>query len=156
LAEYLISVVMMSFVLGIISFVSYPSQSEKAAKFSSSVLLLYTAIIPIMSLAQGLSEGDLKFNFSDTGGSVDMESEEYIEVAEKAFEDGISKLLFAKYNLSSEEAEVSVYGFEFDRMRAERIKIVLSGKGILSDYRGIASYITESGLGTCEVAFDFG
>ena len=36
-------------------------------------------------------------------------------------------------------------------MKAERIKILLTEKAVFSDYRGIEEYLTESGLGECEV-----
>ena len=84
------------------------------------------------------------------------ENGEYKEVAEAAFKEGISKLLFTKYGIEPESAEVIVEGFDFENMRCERIKIILYGSSFLADFRAVEEYITESGLGECEVCLSIG
>ena len=151
LAEYLGAVVVMSALLGMISYVSYPSGSERAVKFASSVLLLFTALTPILGFAadiQDLADKDITIDLGDVSNGADKE---YAKVAEEAFKDGISKLLFTKYGIEEGEADVYIYGFDFEKMKAERIKILLTEKSVFSDYRGIEEYLTESGLGECEV-----
>ena len=151
MADYLISVVVMSAILGFISYASYPDSSSKATKFAASVLLLYVAALPIGELITGLSDGD--FDASGIVGSVnEIEDDgEYIEVAKSAFIEGISKLLFTEYGIKPENASIKVEGFDFKNMRCERIKITLYDKEALADFRSIEEYISESGLGECEV-----
>ena len=96
MAEYLVSVVVMSSLLGLLSYASYPSGSERTAKFAVSVLLLYTALMPAFSLLSRLSSMDIE-NIIDSEDIGDFqEGGEYLEVAEEAFKAGISKLIFTK------------------------------------------------------------
>ena len=155
LAEYLVSVIIMSASLGFISYLEYSQGMGKATKFAASVLLLYTVLTPIVSFVSTLDENDLDVFFSDTGAD-NFEDGAYAEVAEQSFKDGICKLLFTKYGVESENAEVIVYGFDFSSMSAEKIKIILSGTDVLSDWRGIGAYISKSGLGECEVTINLG
>ena len=94
LADYLISVVVMSAILGFVAYASYPDSASKATKFAASVLILYVAVMPIGELISGFRNGG--FDTSELIGSVPEINEggEYVEVAEKAFKEGISKLLF--------------------------------------------------------------
>ena len=151
MAEYLVPVVVMSATLGIISYVSYPSASEKTVKFATTVLLLYTALTPLLSFVNNITADNFENYFGNLDyGNADSEGE-YAIVAEEAFKEGVCKLLFTKYGIKSENITVSVFSFDFKEMKAEKIKILLSGDGAFSDFRGIEEYITESGLGECEV-----
>ena len=151
LGEYLGAVVVMSAILGLISYVSYPGGSEKTVRFAASVLLLYTAITPLLSFADKITSGDFG-NFSE---GFDIESpqidDEYIKVAESAFKDGIFELLDSRFSVGKQNAEIFIFGFDFRNMKADKIKILLWGDGIVADFRGIESYITGAGLGECEV-----
>ena len=151
MGEYLGAVVVMSAILGLISYVSYPTGSEKTVKFAASVLLLYTALTPILGFAAKITSGDID-GFLD---GIDVEEikpdGEYLEVAEAVFKDGIYKLLDSEFSVDREEAEVFVYGFDFQNMKASKIKILLFGSGAAADFRRMEKYITESGLGECEV-----
>ena len=156
MGEYLVPVVVMSAVLGIISFVSYPTASEKTVKFAATVLLLYTALTPLVNFVSGLGEGDFKDyleQFEQSGTQTDAD---YQEVAEEAFKEGIGKLLFTKYGIKEENADIYIFGFDFERMKAEKIKILLSNKSVFADFRAIEEYVTESGLGECEVNIKIG
>ena len=156
MGEYLGSVVVMSAILGIISYVSYPSGSEKTVRFAASVLLLYTALTPLLGFVSKITSDDISSLIGDFDYKDEVGDGEYIIVAENAFKEGISKLLFAKYGINEEDSEVFVFGFDFENMRAEKIKIQLSGGGSTADFRGIENYITESGLGECEVNLKIG
>ena len=151
MGEYLGAVVVMSAILGLISYISYPGSSEKTVKFAASVLLLYTALTPLLGFADKITSGD----FNNVFDGVDIDNVEidgeYVKVAESAFKDGIFELLNSKFSVDKESAEVFVFGFDFRKMKAEKIKILLFGDGVIADFRGIENYITESGLGECEV-----
>ncbi len=151
LLEYLVSVIVFSSIIGFISFVAYPAKSEKVIKFATAVLLLYTVLTPVFEVISGLGEGELDDIFNTDYDAEISENEEYISVAENAFKEGICKLLCSKYGAKADEMNIFVYGFDFKNMRCERIKIVLFGKSALLDARGISAYITEEGLGKCEV-----
>lgn len=145
----------MSALLGIISYLSYQDGSDSTMRLAASVLLIYTALTPVMSFISDGKGGKIDAIFeSDIGQNFDG-GEEYIEVAEDAFKDGISKLIFTKYGVNEEDSEIFVFGFDFEKMRAERICVVLRGVGALSDLRGIESYINGLGLGKCEVTVSF-
>lgn len=156
LADYVISVVVMSAILGFTSYAAYPGSASKATKFAASVLLLYVAVIPIGTLISGIREEN--FDISELIGEVPQAEAdgEYIKVAEEAFKEGICNLLFTKYNIKPENVYIKTEGFDFEKMRCERIKITLLESGVLADFRGIEEYITESGLGDCEVGINIG
>ena len=156
MAEYLVSVVVMSLTLGFITYASYSSSSTRAVKFAASVLLLYTVLTPMAALIGTLDESSFDSFFGDTGGTESEEQGAYLEVAEESFKDGICKLLFTKYGIEAGNVDVVVYGFDFKSMSAEKVKIILSGSDIFADWRGIGAYISECGLGECEVVLDFG
>ena len=44
-----------------------------------------------------------------------------------------------------------VFGFDFKNMKAERVKIILSGRAALADSRAIAEEIRKLGEWECEV-----
>ena len=151
MAEYIVSVVVACAILGLSAYASYPQSSDKASKFAASVLLLYVAINPLGKILSELDGGG--FSFSAIIGSA-PEVEEggaYEDVAEEAFAEGISKLLFTKFNIDSEDSDVSIVGFDFEGMKCRKIKITLYGKAIFADFRAVEEYITGSGLGECEV-----
>ena len=92
--EYLISVTVISAMLGLISYLSYPGSSEKNTRFAVSVLLIYTSMLPILTFVSRLAYGgELSFideirqeaenNLPDT-------EQEYIAVSEEAIKKGIS------------------------------------------------------------------
>ena len=150
----------MSSVLGLISYLSYPGTSEKSMKFAVSVLLVYTTVTPILSFVSGLSEEgigsfvenireEMEDNLADDKG-------EYITVSEEAIKSGISNLIFTEYGISEDNIEVHLFGFDFEKMKAEKINVILSGKASLSDYRSIESFISGLGIGECEVKIEFG
>ena len=152
MVEYLIAACIMAVVIGIASYISYPGASERTVKLCTSVIFLCALLSPIAPLLEGLPLYEVDFDglLEDTGVS----GGEYKQVAEEAFADGIRQLLFTKYGLNEGDVRVLVTGFEFEKMRAERINIILSGKGALADWRGIEEYITEAGLGECEVTIE--
>ena len=156
MVEYLISVVVMSATLGFISYASYPSGSERAVKFATSVLLLYTVLTPIVAIVGELDNNGFESVLGDTGTVKPEEDGAYLEVAEESFKEGIRKLLFTKYGIKEDDVKVRVYGFDFKTMSAEKIKVILSGNEVFADWRGISAYISGSGLGECEVVLDFG
>ena len=144
-----------SVALGVVSYLSYPGSSERAVRLCTSVLLLYAVAAPISGAIRYIADfniEDIAFENSDAP----MGSEEYLEVTRAAFEEGISRLVSEKYGISLDDMQVVAFDFEFKEMKAKKIKILLLGKGIFADRRAIESYVTESGLGECEVNIQIG
>ena len=81
MAEYLVSVVVMSLTLGFITYASYSSSSTRAVKFAASVLLLYTVLTPMAALIGTLDESSFDSFFGDTGGTESEEQGTYLEDA---------------------------------------------------------------------------
>ncbi len=160
LYEYLISVTVISALLGLVSYLSYPGVSEKAVRFAVSVLLVYTSMTPVLSFVSRLSDGgELDFieeirEQAEDGFS--NEQGEYLSVAEDAIKKGISKLIFTEYGVAEENIKIYLRGFNFEEMRADNIKIVLQAGGALADYRGIEELVNSLGIGECEVNIEFG
>ena len=156
MVEYLVSVVAVSMLIGILSYASYPGGSERAVKFAASILLLYTAAAPLLSVVGELSHGDAP-GFKIEAELPDFDKDAaYVETAEEAFKQGICKLLYTKYSINADEIMVRTVEFEFESMKAKKIIITLSGDAVFLDLRGIADYVTGLGLGDCEVNVTLG
>ena len=156
MVEYLISVVVMSAAVGFLGYAKYPSSSEKATGFAASVLLLYTILNPVASFIIDVGENGFDYVLSDTGAYYPDDELAYSEVAEDAFKEGICKLLFTKFGIEENGVRIETKGFDFETMKCEKIKIVLVGTEMFSNWRAVRDYVTESGLGECEVSMDFG
>ena len=162
MAEYFISVTAVSAFIGLISFLSYPSASEKSVKLACSVLLLYTVAMPIATLISDIADGDARLEIEGITdglgeGSLDSEyNSEYIRVAEEAFREGIKRLVADKYGVGEDKVEVYIFGYDIENMRAEKISVILKGRAALKDLRLIEDYLNGLNMGRCEVRSDFG
>ena len=156
MVEYVISVVVLTSIVGLLGYLSYPSVSERTMRFASSVLIIYAVIVPALGLASHAGDSLTDIieeirNESDVGGEGD-----YIGVAQEAMAEGIRQAIAVKFNMKVENLYVSVEGLDFESMKAERIRVILSGENALGDFRRIEEYTRSLGLGECEVELDFG
>ena len=152
MVEYLASVVLMSALLGVLSYSSYPSDSSaRWVKIASAVLLLYVVINPVFALSKELLFNDGGGFFDEITNDFAIDDSQLLETSEEAFKEGIKRLVKNEFGADEKNVEVYVFGFDFKNMRAEKIKIILSGRSAFLDWRGIEKYITEAGLGDCEV-----
>ena len=159
MAEYFVSVTVISAFLGLLSYLSYPTVSDKTVKFASSVLLLYTVAMPIGAFVSDLSDGSVKIEIDeiiDGLGETVIEDAEYKKVAEEAFREGIEKLIRDKYGVGSNMMDVYIYGYDFENMSAERITVIMKGTAVLKDFRLIEDYLNGLNLGKCEVKSQIG
>lgn len=149
MSEYLSCLISVSSLVGVSAFLSYGEREDKVLKIASSLIIAYVTVLPLVSLIR-----DLDYDFSlgfDDGSFVYIEDTLIGEEAENAFCEGIEKYISERFSLPSEEITVRVFGFEYTSMKAEKIKIILSGKAIFADNRAIAEEIEKNGLGECEV-----
>ncbi len=151
--EYISSVVAVSVTLGAISFLNYSSASEKAVKLVCVAVLISAVVLPLSTVIGSL-DSDLS-DFPWQTPEIDADGK-YEETAKEAFQDGICKLLCSKYTLSEKDVTVRVYDLDFKNMKAGNIKVLLSGSAALADHRLIEEYLTEQGLGECEVDIRLG
>lgn len=150
----MVCVIIISALVALASYFSYGTAENRTAKTAMAVIMLYTVASPIVSLVSELSEisFDLSFDSEDfeSGGT------EFAETAEEAFCDGICAAIAERYGLDRSDVRARALGFEPEKMRADKITVTLFGSAALADHRAIAQYITESGLGECEVKIEIG
>ena len=149
MTEYLFSLFGMCALLGALSLIHYGNDGRE--KNASRILFAAALILPLFDAFHSF-EGALPElpPYEDTGTG------EYIEVARVAFEDGIAGLVCERFSLSAGEVKVESTGFSFADMRAEKIKITLSGRAILADRGAIRRLVEGYELGECEVRIGVG
>ncbi len=153
MGEYLLSVVVMSAFVGVIDYFSYPSGTQKTVKASAALILIYTVIVPVLSIASSL--GEIRDDFMDIF-EVEVDTEgEYLKVSEEAFCEGVRELVASEFSIPKSDVRVSAFGFDFSQMRAKTIKITLFKEAFFADWRGIQQYIKGLGIGDCEVNVSF-
>ena len=146
--EYMLSVFLISALVGVLSLIAYRGKSDPS-RLALGIILVYVVVSP-------LSELPLEFDFNNLLGEISVPSGEVEGVAEEAFAEGIARAVASKFSLSEENVRVTVYGFDFSSMTAERIRIYLSGRGALADYKQIEKYINEQKIGECECEIEIG
>lgn len=149
--EYMLCVFAVSALCGLLSLLVYKEGRDGASRFAFAVLLLYTVATPLAGLVSELS-GALDFSIEDF--SPEEYGEEYKKVAESAFCEGIERLLSDEFSLPSGAVDVHCIGFDFDKMQAEKIRVVLSPAAAFADERRIRNFINQYGMGECEVSFE--
>ena len=150
MASYLSCLISISVIIGVCSYVSYGENRDGYLKTASSLILVYMIISPIVGIVKEVADiVDLGDSLQELPESI--ENTEIAQNAEAAFCAGIKKHVCQNFSISEEDVAVKSFGFDFEKMKAEKIKILLSGKAIFADNRAIASEITGSGLGECEV-----
>ena len=147
MSDYFFTVFAASAVLGALGMLTYKENSplEKAA---ISIIILYIVAAPIANAVRGGGE-DLFFDIRIENPEV-ME-DGYVQAAKDAFEDGIRRAISDKYSIKEENIAVRAVDFDFFEMKAGKIKILLTGIGVISDTRSIEKYIKGLGVGECEV-----
>ena len=155
--EYISSLVVLSSALGLVLYASYPSAQTKSVRFAAAVILLSATVSPLVSLVSSLTPDDIEsFLQGITSPDLPEGAGKFEEVAEEAFCAGVKKLIAEKYSLSELDISVRAHRFDFQKMRAEKITVVLSGYAALADWRAISDFINSQGLGECEVNIKIG
>ena len=149
--EFLSTVFIISILSGILE-----SLTHQSVKNSTRALI---GIVTLFLLLNPIRETFLGVDFSDMTLPTlpDSEiSEEYSGYVREAFESGIAMAVADRFGLDESNIRVKVTGFDSQMMRAESIRISLSGVAALSDYRAIRDYINNMKIGECTVETDIG
>lgn len=149
--EYAVSVFVFSAVLGVLSFLIYREGTDKTSRFAFLILLLYTVSTPLAGLI-GEIEGALDFSLEDFSG--EEMGDDYLRVTEQAFTEGVKKLIAEEFSLKEGSFDVHISGFEFEKMRAEKIKVILTPSCAFTDASRLEKFVDAYGIGKCEVCFE--
>ncbi len=150
MSEYCVAIVLISALAAFFELVSYSQGKEKGERLAVSVIVAYLIIAPLAPLAESAGDFDLS---EITGSFGELEGGAYLEVSEEAFCLGIKRLVSEKWGVAESDSAVFALGFDFEKMKAERITITLFSKGFTADFKEIEEYIEKSGLGECEVKY---
>lgn len=154
MTEYLGFLVAASAVISFGSLLARDGGEAGGIKLAMGIMLLSVSVLPIASVVvDTVSAGGEIFSDVEFPNT---ENSEYQKTAEQAFCDGIKKLVKEEFTVAENELDVAVFGFDVTKMRAEKIKIILSGSAVHSDFRSLRARIEELGLGECEVELDVG
>lgn len=127
--------------------------SGRAERVVIGIVTLYIIISP---LADGLSDFDVDRWLESLRGEGVEVSPEYEEVLEQSFSEGLKNAVAEKFSLKRDNIRVSLSGFDVEKMRAERIRISLSGAAALADYKAVEKYINGLDVGECELEIEIG
>ncbi len=147
MGEYLFTLVSVSLVIGAASFLI--SHEERASRFAVGALLLYAVLFPIVKAA-----GNIDFGSVMSPPVLDTEGGEYELVAKRALEDGIRDAVCEKFSISGDDVRVTAHGFDFEKMKAQSISLVLSGRAIFKDIEKIEKFVSSLECGICEVEIE--
>lgn len=151
--EYFVSVGAVSVICAVATLIGYRN-GDKGAKIALSVLLLYTLATPVISFVE--SGFDFSIDNSESlPPETSIEDTVYYDVAKDAFADGVVSYVCNEFSLDRSFVSAYVYGFDIKSMRAEKIKLILTGRAVYADARAIVSAVRKAGLGECEVELEF-
>lgn len=119
-----------------------------------SLILLYTVAIYAVGISDLVADIDTDSLIGKTDDT-EIGDSEYAKVAEESFVLGVKREVSRKFDIEEEKMSVSVYGFEFEKMRAQKINIILFD-ATSADYRAVEEYVEDCGLGECKAVVSFG
>ena len=148
MSEYAIGVFVISAVVGICSHIAYKGKSDPS-HLALTIVLLYVVVSPIAEMTLDGSLVGVEYDESIIGDG-------YEGVAEQAFGRGILSAVADEFSLDKENLRVEIDGFDFQKMTAERIRVILSGRAALADRKGIEKYVNKLEIGVCECEIEIG
>ncbi|MBP3402173.1 MAG: hypothetical protein J6K85_03835 [Clostridia bacterium] len=148
MSEYAIGVFVISAVVGICSHIAYKGKSDPS-RLALAIILLCVVVSPIADMTLDGSFVSAEYDESIIGDG-------YEGVAEQAFGRGILSAVADEFSLDEDNLRVEIDGFDFDKMRAERIRVILSGRAALADNKSIEKYINGLDRGVCECEIEIG
>ena len=125
-------------VTALVGSLSHPALSS-SVRTALATAALAIVVVPLFSSLTDFSEVKIPDSSPEVG---DIDG--YIEVSEGAFCEGIAMAVAEEFSLSFDEVRVECVDFDFTKMRADKIKISLSGEGVFADFRSIGIYVEDN------------
>ena len=147
--EYIVSLVCAVVILALLSLLSYKYESDVGRRAAFAVLIIWITLVP---LTKSFPNGN--FEFPSFNINIEDYDEEYKIAAEDAFRDSVRTVICENFSLDLSDVDLKIYGFDFEKMRAERIAVFLSGKAVLASYKDIEKYVEDCGLGECDAEIE--
>ncbi len=127
--------------------------SGKAESLAIGIIVLWVILSP---LGESLSHFDPE-GWLDSIKTEDYEGGSQIgAVIEDAFAEGLARAVAEKFSLDEGDIRIRLYGFDQNKLSAERIRIILSGRAALADYKAVEKYIDGMNIGECDVEIEIG
>ena len=151
MSEYMIAVFGICLVGGACTILAYGQ-----GRVESLVIGIITLWIILMPIADGIRHFEPD-SWLDSIEIPDNGNESQIgEVIEDAFAQGVADSVAEKFSLNREDIRVRLYDFDDKELSADRIRIILSGRAVIADYKAIEKYINEMDIGVCDVEIEMG
>lgn len=150
MSDYFSYVIALSSLAALAAMISFSGGKDKWHRLAVSAVLVSGAVAPILSVLGEISSVELPDVYEQVP---DVESGALGEAGERAFSEGIRRLVSEKWGVEEEKIIVSLEGFDLLNMRCEKIKITLLGRLAHIDFRALCEYIESEGLGECEVYY---
>lgn len=151
MSEYVIGVFAICLVGGALMKLSYGSAD--LSRLAIAIITIYVIAAPLVSAIKEVDFDGVFEEIESVGGEIDAEYQPY---AKSAFEKGICHAVAKEFSLNEDEIEALVSGFDFQKMRADKIKVILSGRAVACDYRLVEEYLNNLDIGECRVEIKIG
>ena len=150
--EYFIKVFVICTVSGILGLLSYNNKNG-AERAALGVVLLFVVLSPLVDAISSFDEG--KFDPEELISDIQPETGLY-DVGAAALCDGICRAIGQEFSLDDGEITATAYGFDIKRMKAEKIRILLTGRAAFADCKAIKEFVEKMEVGECEVGIEIG
>lgn len=148
MSEYALAVFGICLVVGICLALS--NGSGKVQSLALGIITLWVILSPLGDMIEHFDPNSLDVDIPEySSGEIDM-------IIEDAFAEGICTAVADKFSLDPDDIRVRLYGFDKEKMRAEKIMIILSGRAALSDYKAVEKYINSLEVGEGNVEIEIG
>lgn len=151
LNEYIVFALMLSAATGVISALSHRALARET-ELAVGVICLLSLSLPIAASVPSILDIPRPSSTpvaEAVGG--------YLSVSEEAFCVGVREYVAEELSADEENVIVSLEGFNFSTMRAERITLTLSGAAAVGDVRALKQDVRSLFLGEggeCKVVID--
>ena len=153
--EYLSMLISIGAVAALSTFAFWGDAGDKTFRSILSLVVIYTAASPTLALVGEICKSDFEIG-SYVEENIDITETEIYSAGEKAFREGVREYVSLQFDIEKENITVQVKNFDLEKMKAEKINIILSGKAIVKDAAAIESSVFNAGLGECEVDISVG
>lgn len=150
MSEYALAVFGICLVVGIC--LALLGGSAKAQSLALGIITLWVILSPLGDIIEHFNPN----SWMDSIDIPDYDSGEIDALIEDAFADGICTAVADKFSLDRRDIRVRLYGFDKEKMRADKIMIILSGRAALSDYKAVEKYINSLEVGEGNVEIEIG